>query len=257
MSQQWLVTLGYVAIMFACAAIMKLSNVLLARPKGKERWIFLFFAPVLSLKSWRARRPLNRQRFFRTLAKGILFGMPLGLYYALGRDSLEASIPHPIARAYASILPFWCLVETAGVCTELSFAVFGIHLPAINKAPWQAQSTSDFWGKHWNRTFGDWFYQTCFFPLRRRPVFGMLLTFFLSGIIHELIVATPLLVVYGKNVFGCMMLYFGIQAFSVWFDRRHLRQPLVRRIFLWTCLLLPAPLLFNEGTRRIFHIFHG
>lgn len=252
---EWAITIYYIITMFACAAAMKLSNAIVAKASGKELWTFLFFSPVLSLKGWKSREPFSLSPFFRSSSKFVGFGSATALYYLFAVDFIAQTEINPILQAYICVFPFWCLVETTGAWTEISLAPFGIHLPPINRAPWRSRSLSEFWGKRWNRLFGDWFYQTCFRPFRRRPNFAMVVSFAISGLIHEFIVSVPLWAVYRRDVFGFMMAYFLIQAISVWIERRYLKSPISRRIWLWSALIIPLPLLFNEGTLRIFHFF--
>jgi hypothetical protein len=251
---EWAITIYYMIMMFGCAVTMKLSNVFVAKGFGRELWTFLAFAPVLSLKGWRARRPLVRRSFFRSSANLSILGGAMSIYYLFAVEFLAQAEINPMLLAYICILPFWLLVETIGAWTEISLAPFGIHLPPINHAPWLSQSLSEFWGRRWNRVFGDWCYQTCFRPLRRRPTLAMCSTFTISGVIHEIIVSVPLWVVYRRNVFGFMMAYFLMQAFSVWLERRYLKHTWSRRFLMWSTLIMPAPLLFNEGTLRVFHL---
>ena len=251
----WAITIYYMIMMFACAAAMKLSNVVVAKASGRELWTFLFFSPVFSLKGWKARKPIKLSSFLRSSVKLVGFGSAIALYYLFVVDLMAQAEISPILHAYICVLPFWCLVESVGAWAEISLAPFGIHLPAINRSPWLSRSASEFWGQRWNRVFGDWFYQTCFRPLRRKPQLAMFITFLISGLIHEIIVSVPLWIVYRRNVFGFMMAYFLIQAISVWFERRYLKNPISRRICLWSSLIIPAPLLFNEGTIRVFHLF--
>jgi hypothetical protein len=154
---------------------------------------------------------------------------------------------------YLAVFPFWALVEFVGAYAEVSLFPFGILVAPINKKPWLSKSLAEFWGKRWNLTFGDWFYSSCFVPFRRRPTLASGLSFFASGMIHEVIVSIPLWLVYGKSVFGLFMIYFLVQFLCVAFERRRLRNHKLRPLFTWIVILGPIPLVLNEGTLRVFH----
>src|SRR6185369_4669425 len=106
----------------------------------------------------------------------------------------------------------------------------------------------DFWGRRWNVWMSDWFRQLIFEPLQRHPRWAVVLVFVLSGVLHELVINLSLWLVTGRNLFGSMMLYFGLQGAGVIFERRFLAgRSVCRRIVAWGIVLGPVPLIVNEG----------
>lgn len=128
--------------------------------------------------------------------------------------------------------------------------------PALLHNPLGARGVADFWGHRWNLWFSDWFRHTIFHPLRRRPVFALLLVFVVSGLMHEWVINVPLYFVTGRVLFGSMMLYFLLQAAGVLLEHRFLKANSPMRIlFVWLVVLGPAPLLLNEGLLRALHLW--
>lgn len=158
-------------------------------------------------------------------------------------------------QAYLSIIPFWIIVESCGLAGECLSLIYPYRFKNINEKPWLSSGLSDFWGNRWNRLISDWLKQVCFVPIRRHPKTAVILTFILSGLVHEFVVSIPLWLAYKVNCFGWMILYFLIQALGILIER-HLK-PLprpVRIIFAWSVILLPVPLILNPGTLCIFHL---
>jgi hypothetical protein len=137
---------------------------------------------------------------------------------------------------------------------SIMFLPARILVSPIHKQPWRSQTLAEFCGHRWNRLFSDWFRQVCFRPRRRRPGLALILAFAVSGIMHEFLVNLPLWIVFGTNLFGSMCLYFLIQAFGIFVERKYLkRHEIVNRGFMWGMIVGPVPLVLNEGTLRIFH----
>jgi hypothetical protein len=69
------------------------------------------------------------------------------------------------------------------------------------------------------------------------------------------LVSIPLWFAYRANRFGWMVAYFGIQALAIIAERRLLRPATAwNRVVLWLVVLVPAPLVLNQGTLLIFHL---
>jgi hypothetical protein len=158
-------------------------------------------------------------------------------------------------QSYLAIPGFWLLLETIGGLCQILWLPSGRLIPAVNIGPWLAASLAEFWGRRWNRVFGDCLHQVVFMPLRRRPRTAMAATFLMSGALHELLVSLPLQVVYGRNVWGWMLAYFLLQYGAFELERAYLSSfPVTRRLFLWLAVVGPAPLILNPGTLLIFHL---
>ena len=80
--------------------------------------------------------------------------------------------------------------------------------------------------------------------------------FISSGIIHELVINLSLWLLTGRNFFGSMMAYFGLQGVGLLFERRFLAGcGTCRRIVAWLIVLGPVPLIVNEGILRAFWLW--
>jgi hypothetical protein len=123
-----------------------------------------------------------------------------------------------------------------------------VDAPAIMRAPLSATSLSDFWGRRWNLGFRQLTYRLVFQPLRTR--FGvaaaLLLSFFASGLIHELVISLP-----ARGGYGLPTGYFVLQGLGVLLERSCAGERLgVRAGFRgWSfavgCAGAPAFLLFH------------
>jgi alginate O-acetyltransferase complex protein AlgI len=128
----------------------------------------------------------------------------------------------------------------------LAWRRVGVAVEPIMRRPSRTTSLADFWGRRWNLGFRDVADQLLFRPLRRRigPTLAMLLTFAVSGLIHDLVISVP-----ARGGFGLPTLYFLIQGAAIAIERSHgggrVPDPLRR---VWMCVALAAPigLLFHR-----------
>ncbi len=255
LSLQWRITLCYLVILAGIIFLAKMIS--LAIEKGRETLhgfvIFLFFiAPVLSFHSMKDVKP-TIEKIRGTAGKtGLLLLCLSGVYSVLIPEIQGVAWQ---VRSYLAVLPFWLLIETIQAVVELFWMAFGYGVPAVSDRPLAAGSVAEFWGKRWNRLFGDWLYRVCFRPLSRNPYGALFFTFFVSAFIHELLVSVPLWLVYRVNCFGWMFLYFSIQAVAVVTERKWFRKNIhLNRIFTWMVVIGPVPFILNRGTLLIFHL---
>ena len=114
---------------------------------------------------------------------------------------------------------------------------------ALMQNPPLAGRLSEFWGRRWNLAFHDLTYTYLVQPLRRKiGAAGAILTgFFLSGLIHELVITVP-----ARGGYGGPTLYFLLQGIFFLIERHPLlrSRPGLVRLMMWVVLLLPLPLLF-------------
>lgn len=255
MSQRWLITAYYVLLLVSIIILAKLLSILLSNRRSQQNLHFLLFAPSLSIDTWNRARTLQR-RDLSVLLSQLLIVLPalIALYIWLPDAISQPRLPW-FARAYFAIAPFWLLTQTISLITQLSYLPAKILIPSWHEQPWLSHTLAEFWGRRWNRLFSDWFRQVCFKPLRSMPSLGLIIAFALSGVIHEILVNVPLWLVFGRNLFGSMCLYFFIQAGGVFAERQWLRQnPIANRVFLWAVVIGPVPLVLNEGALRIFQL---
>jgi len=128
------------------------------------------------------------------------------------------------ALAMNSLLVGW--TGMLGLVLVLHFGMFhlislvwqasGVDAQPIMQEPATATSLSDFWGKRWNLGFRQLTHGLVFKPVRER--FGLavatLSAFFVSGIIHDLVISFP-----ARGGYGLPTAYFFLQGAGVLFER--------------------------------------
>jgi hypothetical protein len=252
MGIEWQVTLWYLVVFIAIIVVAKMLSILVAGRNILANGVY-FLAPSLCITTWVTRRMEGGVEVCRLLLQSlsaiVLFTV-IYLFYV----PLYYSMPW-WQQSYLAVFPFWLLLEAIEGLCRLLWLCSGKVIPLINDCPWRAGTLAEFWGRRWNRLFGDWLRQVAFQPFKRKPREAMLLTFLLSGFIHELLVSLPYQVVYGKNVWGWMTSYFIFQYLAILIERRFFRsRHMCNRIFLWCSVIGPVPLVLNPGTLLIFHL---
>jgi alginate O-acetyltransferase complex protein AlgI len=147
--------------------------------------------------------------------------------------------------ALSVILHFGILTVLAGL-----WRFAGVDARPLHRAPLQARSLTEFWGRRWNLAFSEMTAQAVYRPLRRvagEPA-AVLASFALSGLLHEAAISVPVRAGYGGPLayfllHGCLTL---IERAGV---RRGLRPPEVWGVWgrVWTLgwLAAPFPILFH------------
>lgn len=146
------------------------------------------------------------------------------------------------------VMPGLCLVLHFGIFTLVAAFYrnlgYAVSRPFAN--PFRARSLNEFWGRAWNRPFVELTIRLVVRPLSTLDFAGRNTTawaaFLTSGILHEMAITLP-----AGGGYGGPTLYFLIQAIGWTLEGRHTAMPVpgwVRRVWLWTWLLLPLPLLF-------------
>jgi len=110
--------------------------------------------------------------------------------------------------------------------------------------PFLSESLNEFWSRRWNLAFVD-MDKRLFLPLfsKKLPKHIVFFSIFIiSGILHELAISYPV-----NKGWGGPMLYFVLQGFFTLVEGKinFLNNRLVKRIWVWVTLLLPAPFLFH------------
>lgn len=255
LSPQWKITLFYLFILVVVIFLAKLISFAVEKggePLPRLRIFQFFIAPVLSLHSMNDVQSTSEKMTAR-VGKTVLLLLCLSAVYSVLVPQMQ--VFSMAVRSYLVVLPFWLLIETIQAVVEVFWLAFGYGVPGISDRPLVAGSVAEFWGRRWNRLFGDWLYRVCFRPLSGNPYGALFFTFFVSAVIHELLVSVPLWVVYRENRFGWMFIYFFIQAVAIAAERKWLRQrPRLNRFFTWMAVVGPVPLILNKGTLIIFHL---
>jgi len=147
--------------------------------------------------------------------------------WAIVKTALGAVMLWCVARRMpvkSDLLTGW--VGMLGIILILHFGTFhilsllwrsaGVNAEPIMQAPLSATSLSDFWGRRWNLGFRQLTYRLIFQPARARSnvVLATLLSFFASGVIHELVISLP-----ARGGYGLPTCYFVLQGLGVLFER--------------------------------------
>ncbi len=132
---------------------------------------------------------------------------------------------------------------------SLAWRWHGVDVGPIMRRPFLARSLAEFWGERWNRAYRQISF-TCFFrPAAHRfgATTGTLVAFFMSGLIHELVISVP-----ARAGFGGPTAYFVVQGLGLLFERMAVcRRLILRHPFCGWCytlviLLGPIGWLFHR-----------
>jgi hypothetical protein len=124
----------------------------------------------------------------------------------------------------------------------------GVACDELFRAPWKAQSLSEFWSKRWNLAFSEMTSIAIYRPLSRSigRNGAMLAAFIVSGLLHEMAISLPV-----KSGYGLPTAYFALHGGLVWIERERARrgQPVrgtLGRIWTLGTLIIPLPILFHR-----------
>jgi len=92
----------------------------------------------------------------------------------------------------------------------------GVNAQPIMRAPILATSLAEFWGRRWNAAFHQLAHAYGFLTLRRRfgPKPATLLVFFISGLVHEVVISLP-----ANGGYGAPTAYFLLQGLGLLIER--------------------------------------
>ena len=223
--------------------------------KVEGRTSFLF-TPLPSLDTWRRCASGGAAMWKKVWLDFIYYLAVTGLAYGLYWTYARYQHPPRVLLSYLAVIPALYSMLIVGPLAQLMFLPLGILLPAQHRNPVASASVAEFWGSRWNIWIGDWYKQAIFRPLRRSPLLASLATFLFSGVLHDLLINAPSFLLYGRNFFGPMTLYFLLQWLGIVLDRKLLHAwPRPRRAFAWIVVVAPAPLFFNEPMLRIIFLW--
>lgn len=147
--------------------------------------------------------------------------------WAIAKTTFGALLLWGIVRRVplgSELLAGW--VGMLGIILLLHFGTFqilsilwrsaGVDARPIMQAPLSATSLSDFWGRRWNLGFRQLTHRLIFQPMRTRSgvLVATLLSFFASGVIHELVISLP-----ARGGYGLPTCYFVLQGLGVLIER--------------------------------------
>lgn len=184
----------------------------------------------------------------------VFLGVCIGAYWIYWQILRHFQLP-TIALSYLGAIILWLATEALGSLATFVALPSGKILPLPHgPSPPLATSLSEFWGRRWNLWLSEWFRQIIFRPLQRRPLIALFAAFFVSGVLHDLVINVPLYIVTGRKYFGCMTLYFLLQPVGIMIERKT-RNPAVRVCLVWLFVFGAAPLMVNEGLLRVLHLW--
>jgi hypothetical protein len=240
-------------------AILRQSSGELLQASWAGRLAYLTLWPGMSLAPFRARSS--------SLAEGPgwlrrgLVGMTLG-----GLAVLVLSVLVP--RLSDGLLG-WLGIAVLLVTVHLGYADVlsgllrraGFPVQRLFDGPLASRSLEEFWSRRWNRAFVE-MDRLLFVPLLRPlgPVGSLIGVFVISGLLHELAISFP-----AGAGWGLPSCYFLLHGVLVALER-HLLRPrrwhgALARVWTWSWLLAPLPLLFHTPFRQalvvpLFHELH-
>jgi hypothetical protein len=244
---------GFVLALGLMGILMKLAALLVPARTNGPRWLFLI-SPLVSPTSLDRSKPLD-EVLHLLLKMLVAAGALLLVYLVYWRLRNRVELPALLGN-YLKIPAVYLWGEVLGCCVGLCWSWSGRLLPVVQNGPLLARGIADFWSNRWNVWFSDWFRFVIFNRLRHRPIFALFAVFGLSGLMHEWVVNLPLYLVTGANLFGSMMAYFLLQAVGVLLERRISKTHVRLRVwFAWLVVLVPAPLVINEGLLRALQLW--
>lgn len=146
---------------------------------------------------------------------------------------------------FSLILHFGLLSISGGV-----WRFFGADTYLLFRQPTRSNNLAEFWGRRWNLAFIEMLSIAVLRPLKHKigNTLAVLLSFLLSGLLHELALTVPV-----NAGFGGPTLYFAIQGMAVIAEKKieqremgALKNRLIAKLWVMFWLILPIPLLFNQ-----------
>lgn len=146
-----------------------------------------------------------------------------------------------ILIALSQVLHFGLLNLNAWALQLLKYPAYSLF-----RAPLQAQSLRDFWGKRWNLAFTEMTSVAVYRPLSEKwpTTQALLASFIFSGLLHEVALSLPV-----NRGYGFPLLYFAIQlllikAEEIFFKRKP------GKVWVILGLTLPLPILFHPAIMK-------
>jgi hypothetical protein len=129
-----------------------------------------------------------------------------------------------LAQPNRPLLAGW--IGLIGLAFMLHFGLFqllalawqraGFDAQPVMRSPILAKSLAEFWANRWNTAFHQLAHTYAFDPLRRciGPKKATLFVFFISGLVHELVISLP-----ANTGYGLPTAYFLLQGFGLLIER--------------------------------------
>lgn len=218
-------------------------------PYGRRGSLFKFFSsPYLSVRSLKSAKFTPPSTY---LVHALFF---ISLTLATLTLAHMCLLPLNFGKTLLLAPAIYFLTESMGSLAQLIFSRSCKSFPIHNR-PLFSSSLRQFWGCDWNLWVQDWLKDVA---LKFRS-YRLIITFLISGFFHEVMVNFPYWLVYKRSYFGTMILYFLIQAFGLFFDKKYVRKlhPRIQRAYLWIMVVLPSPLFINVPLLTFLGVIHG
>jgi len=218
-----------------------------ARPSVRQTLSYLLAWPGMDARTFldrrvRADRPAG-SAWAAALVKTIV-GIVLLSLAALDRWPM-----HPLLRGWLGMLgAILALHFGAFALLSLAWRGAGVNAPPLMDRPLLSRSLGELWGRRWNTGFHVLVDRFVF--RRTRSTLGapgaVMLTFFVSGLIHDLVTSLP-----ARAGYGLPTAYFTLQGFAMLFERSavgqklHLGRGLRGWLFTLAVAMGPAIMLFH------------
>lgn len=147
------------------------------------------------------------------------------LLFACAKVLFGAVLLFVVARlTNKSLLTGW--TGMVGMIFILHFGLFqlaatgcrlaGVDVDPIMHAPWRSRSLGEFWSRRWNAPFNQLASDFVFRPFTHRVgvAWATLVTFLISGLIHELVISLP-----ARGAYGLPTAYFLLQGCGILAER--------------------------------------
>jgi predicted DCC family thiol-disulfide oxidoreductase YuxK len=151
---------------------------------------YLFATPGMDAALFLARlqRPRGWGRLITSAGLALLrIVLGLSLLFVVARHTAEPLLAGWIAMIGMVLLLHFGLFS---LVTAL-WQTFGVNARPVMNAPLRSTSVGEFWGRRWNAAFNDLTLRLIFRPMARRTgsTVATLLAFFVSGVVHELVIS--------------------------------------------------------------------
>ncbi len=231
-----------------CFLFMKALSWIMTPPlKRPPFFSFLFTSPYLSVRSLRVSPPPPTASPWMGL---LLFTVLTGIIFV---GVFEFLSPIEYGDRIVLGVGIYFFTESLGALGQSLFSWRKENIFPIHHHPLSSPSLSEFWGRRWNLWVQDWIADVGR-PFRGSHKTKIVASFLFSGLFHEAMVNLPHWIISGESYFGTMLAYFFIQGAGLYLDKKIFRHqsPILRRIFCWLVVVLPAPLFINVPVLRFF-----
>ena len=185
-------------------------------------------------------RPRAAANLWQIVHGGIVFSVAFVLTKTIWQADLH-SWPFMLEHCVKTFVFMLAILGPVSIGVG-AWRLLGGRARNVMEAPIAARTPADFW-RRYNRLMGQFLYENVFRPLGggKAPVRATLLTFAVSGILHEFVFTIVL-----GQVQGFQLAFFGIQGLAVAATQRV--RPVGSQMWMWTA----GTLAFNLVSSVLF-----